>query len=138
MGLKDRIMRKVADISNRRMEKFGNQILAEVKEAGYKYYPGSTKVIPSFRILGKEEGEVGGTFGFIVKVHVGSTLREAYWAVYGNGGKGAIIYPTHTRSTGNKVPMLGEYPGGIPGYGWKPYVHGYEGHNFLREVASRH
>lgn len=134
------IWNRVREAVNNAMMDKSEQILEEVKEAGYKYYPDSTIVVPSFRIMGKgESGEISGDIrkGLITKVRIGSDLREAYWAVYGNGGHNAIITPTHTRRDG-RLPMLGKYPDGIPGYGWLPQVHGYDGHNFVKEVAKRH
>ena len=64
-------------------------------------------------------------------------VKHLGWLDDGNGGHGAIIRPKHRGKNGRR-PMLGKYPGGIPGIGWRPYVHGYDGIHFVHEIASRH
>lgn len=132
---------KVAEIANKKMEQKAEQILGELHAAGYKYYPTSTRVVPSFTIQESSSEQVGGSFraGLITKVRIGSNLREAYWAVYGNGGRGTTITSTREFDKNGRRPgKLGTYPGGIPGIGFRAAVSGYDGHNFVKEVADRH
>lgn len=75
--------------------------------------------------------------GGIGSVFVGSDKLTAYWADQGNGGENKIIMAKHKRKSG-AMGALGEYPDGIPGIGWKQYVHGYEGRHFVKKVADRH
>lgn len=136
---------KVVQISNKAMNTKAQQILDEVKERGYHYYPDSQHVVPSFRIMSKKgHGEVmakfstGGTL--ITSVVIGSDLREAYWAVFGNigGSQGGRIYPNGPALV---FPGQGAYRGQGHGKGGKyvmPSVRAYRGHNFVREVANRH
>lgn len=136
------VLQKVAEAVNKRMNERAEQIVDELHSAGYKYYPGSTNVVPSFRIMDKEEDSwAGGSFraGFLRRVRIGSTLKEAYWAVHGNGGRGAVIRSKRKYDrNGRKPGKLGTPPGGIPGIGYRTSVHGYEGHDFVKEVARRH
>lgn len=54
-----------------------------------------------------------------------------YYACHGNGGRGRIIEPTHSRALriqdgfGNTVAF-------------RAYVHGYSGHNFIADIAAKH
>ena len=137
---------KIIQISNKAMNTKAQQILDEVKERGYDYYPDSRNVVPSFRIMSKKnsDAEVLGRFNtggnLITSVIIGSDLREAYWAVYGNigGSRNGRIYPD-----GNALVFPGQagYRGKGHGKGGMyvlPSVRAYRGHNFLRDVARRH
>lgn len=136
---------KVVSISNRAMNTKAQQILDEVYERGYHYYPDSVHVVPSFHIMSKKgHGEVMQRFEtggkLVTSVIIGSELREAYWAVYGNvgGSRGGRIYPNGPALV---FPGQGSYRGGGHGKGGKyvmPSVRAYRGHNFLRDVARRH
>lgn len=137
------ILQKAVEAINRQMTVKAEEILAEIEQAGYKYYPDSKNVVPSFHIMSKdEEAEVSGSVraGLIRRVRIGSELREAYWAVYGNveGSRGGRIYPH-----GNALVFPGQ--GGYKGKGRSkngmyvlPSVRAYKGHNFIKEVADRH
>ena len=135
------ILQKVADAINKQMREKAEDILVEVEQAGYKYYPDSENVVPSFHIMDESEGaQVSGTMraGLITKIRIGSDLREAYWAVYGNGQHGSRIYP-HGKAL--VFPGQGGYKGKGKGPGGryvKASVRAYKGHNFVKEVADRH
>ena len=130
---------KVVQIANKSMEDKAQQILDEVYERGYHWYPDSQNVVPSFHIMGSKSGaEVARRYGLITSIIIGSELREAYWAVYGNGHSGSRIYP-HGRALA--FMGQGKYRGGGRGKGGKyvlPSVKAYKGHDFLKEVANRH
>lgn len=123
------VLQKAIDIVNKRMNRTAKQIEAELRQAGYRYYPKSTNVVPSFKIMGEGESSyVSGSFGtgghLIKSVRIGSKLLEAYYAVYGNGSR--IIYPRTAKAL--------HYKDGT----YHAYSHPYEGHNFVVEVANRH
>ena len=136
---------KVVQITNKAMNTKAQQILEEVHERGYYYYPDSAHVVPSFRIMSRKSGgevtESFGTGGSLIKsVIIGSDLREAYWAVYGNigGSQGGRIYPH-----GSALVFPGQGAYRWHGHGKRgnyvlPSVRAYRGHNFLRDVANRH
>lgn len=136
------ILQKVVDAVNKQMREKAEEILVEVEQAGYKYYPDSQNVVPSFHIMDKGEGgQVSGSMrgAFLTRIRIGSDLREAYWAVYGNGQHGGRIYP---KNGGALVfPGQGGYKGhgrGKHGMYVMPSVRAYKGHNFIKEVADRH
>ena len=131
---------RVVEISNRVMGETAEEICEEVKRAGYKYYPNSNHVVPSFRVMSMSEtSQASGRIkaGLIRRVRIGSTLREAYWAVYGNGPgditpktKKALKFYGHGKFAGQ-----GHAKGG---YYVMTSVNSYKGHNFIKEVADRH
>ena len=135
------ILDKVREAVNKQMQEKAEEILAEVEAAGYKYYPDSENVVPSFRIMDKGEGgQVSGSMrgAFLTRIRIGSDLREAYWAVYGNGQHGGRIYP-HGKAL--VFPGQGGFKGKGKGPGGryvKASVRAYKGHNFIKEVADRH
>ena len=132
------LLRTVIDIVNRVMDTEASEILRELREECPK---DTGKTAASFHIMGADSQAVVGIGGSGVtkSVLIGSTKQTAYWADQGNAGSGPIIYPKHARRDGsNKPPMLGKYPKGIPGYGWRASVHAYEGDHFVRRVADRH
>lgn len=128
MSLWDKFVRAV----NPQIEQKAEQILAELKEACPRSAEGHNgrHVADSFRIMGKgESGAVSGTFraGLLTKVTIGSDELGAYYAAYGNGGRGRIIYPTHAKALHLKD---GSY---------RSAVHGYTpSSNFIKDVADRH
>lgn len=133
------IWEKVVQISNKVMGETAEEICNEVKQAGYKYYPDSTNVVPSFRVMNMSEtSQASGLIktGLIRRIRIGSTLREAYWAVYGNGP--GPITPKTKKAL--KFYGHGKYAGGgyANGYYIMTSVNSYKGHNFVREVADRH
>ena len=75
--------------------------------------------------------------GFLTNVSIGSHELSAYYLDQGNGGSGTIIKAKHMTPNG-RPGSLGVYPDGIPGYGWRKSVHGYDGIHFVKEVADRH
>ena len=137
------ILDKVREAVNKQMTEKAEEILAEVESAGYRYYPDSENVVPSFRIMDKGEGgQVSGSMrgAFLTRIRIGSDLREAYWAVYGNveGSRGGRIYP-HGKYL--IFPGQGGYKShgrGKNGMYVMPSVRAYKGHNFIKEVADRH
>lgn len=67
----------------------------------------------------------------------GEGTKHLYYLNEGNGGRGRIITANHRRKDG-RPGALGKKPDGIPGYGWKQSVHGYDGIHFVEEIAARH
>lgn len=135
MALWDRFV----EIVNKAMQTEASTILSELRAACPQDTGTTAK---SFRIMNADGSPQVGTpaKGLTRSVIVGSTLRTAYWSEYGNGGPNTIIYPKHKRRDG-KTPMLGKHPDGIPGIGWRPYVHGYydpQKQGFVKRVADRH
>lgn len=130
------LLSKAIGIANKAMKTEADQILKELREACPKK---TGKTARSFRIMSMDADAVVGTTGQGVtkRVLIGSTRLTAYWADHGNYDSGQKIYPKHTRKDG-RTPMLGKYPDGIPGYGWRASVNAYEGTHFVREVADRH
>ena len=132
---------KITKISNKSMNEKADEILTEVYERGYHWYPDSKNVVPSFHVMGSKRGaEVARRYGLITSVIIGSELREAYWAVYGNigGSSGGRIYPDGRALV---FPGQGPYRGhghGKNGMYVLPSVKAYKGHDFLKEVARRH
>ena len=124
----------VNKIASRFMRSEAEKILADLKAACPKKTGDTAE---TFCIMDEQYPDAVGIAS--ASVFVGSTDRRAYWADEGNGIPGTKIYPRHTRTDGTgKPPMLGEYPSGIPSYGWRPYVHAYEGKHFVREVARKY
>ena len=126
-------------VVNKQMNGKAEQILDEIKQAGYSYYPGSTNVVPSFHIMSKEESRgaaVSGTAsaGLLRKVRIGSNLREAYWACKGNGGPGTTIRSVRQVDRRGRVPGKLKLKDGS----YRTEVSGYSGHDFVHEVVSRH
>lgn len=82
----------------------------------------------------KRSGRTARSFS-IMKINgnyvVGSTKLTAYYADQGNGGRDRLIYPTNAkllRVTNNVNRTIC----------WKPFVHGYDGAGFLKNIADRH
>lgn len=131
---------RVVEASNKVFGDTAQQICDEVKAAGYKYYPNSHRVVPSFRVMSMSEtSQTSGLIkaGLLRRVRIGSELREAYWAVHGNG-PGAITPKTKKAL---KFYGHGKFAGqghAKGGYYIMPAVNSYKGHNFVKEVADRH
>ena len=138
-------------ITGKARDELAEQILEELREECPKI---TGKTAASFHIM--SGGTTGGTGisvsrggtadkGGIGSVFVGSTEITAKWSDEGNGGENKIITAKHRRKSG-AMGALGQYPDGIPGIGWKQYVHGYgegtrqNGHRggFVKRVADRH
>lgn len=136
MSLWDKFVRAV----NPQIEDKAEEILEELKAEGYKAYPNSQHVVPSFRIMEKsEDSTVSERFraGLITKVRIGSDLMEAKWAVEGNGP--GRIYPSKKKALA--FYGHGKYAGGGHGKGGKyvlPSVASYKGKDFVEKVANRH
>lgn len=117
---------KVVGIVNKTMNTTANSILEELKYACPK---DSGKTAASFHIMGGGEDatvSVSGR-GLIRSVRIGSNELSAYYAAYGNGGRGRIIRPTHAKALHLKD---GSY---------RSQVHGYTPpSNFVKDVADRH
>ena len=60
-----------------------------------------------------------------------SNKLTAYYAEYGNGGRGTYIYPKRAKA-------LRITNGVNRTLGWAKYVHGYDGTGFIHDVAERH
>ena len=135
------LLSKVVEAINKAMDTEADQILRELRDACPK---DTGKTAKSFRIMSVDSSYTVGTTGQGVKkrVLIASDKLTAYWADHGNYDSGWVIYPTHqgklTKNGKRKPPMLGKYPKGIPGYGWRAHVNAYEGTHFVREVADRH
>lgn len=74
-------------------------------------------------------------------IFVGGKNSHLFFADQGNNQRFQRLTAKHksyTRKGNPRTPMLGEYPGGIPGIGWRASVSTYEGKHFVREVADRH
>lgn len=140
MGFFDRIKKAVVRTANATMNREAQIILAELKAECPRSKGGHNgkHIADSFKILSTEsEGTVAGTFetsGLIKKVVIGSTELGAYYAVHGNGGPGRRIYPSEAKTL--KLESLG--PGRNGKYKRAKQVHGYDGHNFIKDVADRH
>ena len=130
---------KVVGIANKAMKTEADQILRELRAECPK---DTGKTAKSFKIMDVgSDYQVGTTGrGLTTRVLIASDSRVAYWAEYGNGGPETILTAKHRRADG-KTPMLGKYPNGIPGYGWRASVHGYYDpakQGFVKRVADRH
>lgn len=89
--------------------------------------------------------EVTGEFTRFVGAHPnwGDTENDGgvhlYYSNYGNGGRNAIIKSTReTDRRGRKPGKLGRPPNGIPGYGYRTSVHGYDGEHFIEKIAEKY
>lgn len=129
------LLSKIAKIINRSMDNTAERILDELREACPKK-TGATAA--SFRIMDSNSSYIAGV-NVTDRIVVASDELTAYWADHGNYDSGWIIQAKHpTTRSRSGVPMLGKYPDGIPGYGWRASVQAYEGTHFVRKVANRH
>ena len=130
------LVSKATDIINKAMRTEADTILKELRQACPKK---TGKTAKTFHIMSEDSNALVGVSGkgVIKRVVIGSTALTAYWADQGNSGSGSPIYPKHERKDG-RAPVLGKYPKGIPGYGWRTYVNAYEGKHFVKQVADRH
>lgn len=120
------IWQKVVEIANRAMDTEANQILYELRATCPK---DTGETARSFRIMSSEDDSTVSTIGgkgLIRSVRIGSTKLSAYYADQGNGGKSRIIRPKRAKALKLKD---GSY---------RPYVHGYDGTDFVKWVADRH
>ena len=131
------LLDKVAEIATRAMKSKAERILSDLQRECPKD-TGATAA--SFHIMDEAYPSAVGIAH--ANVFIGSDLETARYAEYGNGGPGAILTPKHARWDGsNRPPALGKYPGGIPGIGWRAYVHGYyhpDRQGFVERVARKH
>lgn len=135
---------KAREFVNRTMQTEANEILGELK-AACPVRSGAAQ--SALRVMGSGGGAIGtDARGVISNVFVGAPINwgdpddggvHLYYACYGNGGEGRIITAKHRHKKGGPG-ALGKYPKGIPGYGWRTSVHGYDGHDFIKDVAARH
>lgn len=120
------VWQKVVEIVNDVMNTEADQILYELRATCPKDTGDTAR---SFRIMGRNDDStvptIGGR-GLIRSVRIGSTKLSAYYADQGNGGKSRIIRPKRKKVLALKD---GSY---------RPYVHGYDGKEFVKWVADRH
>lgn len=108
---------RVEFVIDARTKRIANQILKELQAECPKQ---SGRTARSFRIE-----KVGRNYRIV------SNKLTAYYAEYGNGGRGTYIYPKRAKA-------LRITNGVNRTLGWAKYVHGYDGTGFIHDVAERH
>lgn len=108
------LAREIVDIETKRI---AEKIYWEVRRECPKQ---SGRTARSFRIEKR-----GSSYAIV------SDKLTAYYAENGNGGPSTLIYP-------RKAKVLKITNGINRTLGYAPYVHGYDGAHFLREIADRH